>query len=62
VTRKKIDHNTKTFKTRPIVHPKFQNLSTDDAIKVIVCISCKRPDPVIWDKFFRDGDRKILNS
>ncbi|KAG0613972.1 hypothetical protein M758_6G142000 [Ceratodon purpureus] len=36
-TRKeKEDRNKKTFKTRPIVHPKFQNLSTDDAIKVLI--------------------------
>lgn len=35
------DQHKKTFKLRPIVHPKFQNISADDAIKVAVCIFFK---------------------
>lgn len=39
--KKKEDNNKKTFKPRPIVHPKFQNLSTEDAIEVTICIFLK---------------------
>ena len=39
---KKEEYIRKTFKTRPIVHPKFENLSTDDAIKVIVAYFLER--------------------
>lgn len=40
--KKKEDINKKTFKPRPIVHPKFQNLSTEDAIEVTICIFLKK--------------------
>ena len=41
--QRKEDLKKRTFKKRPIVHPKFQNLSADDAVKVIVCMFLKKP-------------------